>query len=192
MQKFDVNSFINEKKKEYPFKEFSDTDTYALRDLKIAIQNRLFWSFIETIGIPKEWKNKLYVYYYLNGRRKFISNQSIFLCREKMQPSRWYYRINEKLPKRINFTPKFDVSRLVCKESAGHQKLKKMLEHYNMQTFADEYNINLYQLKNIIYKRKHPDTMEEWFKTLPPQDFIIKLRNDINPDYWYIFPEELE
>ena len=84
-----------------------------------------------------------------------------------MQPSRWYYRINEKLPKRINFTPQFDV--------VGRVTLPT-----NMQ------------LKNIIYKRKHPDTMEEWFKTLPPQDFIIKLRNDINPDYWYIFPEELE
>ena len=29
-------------------------------------------------------------------------------------------------------------------------------------------------------------------KILPPAKVIINLRDVINPDYWYVFPEEIE
>ena len=43
-----------------------------------------------------------------------------------------------------------------------------------------------------VNKRMNPLTGRECFKILPQAAFIIKLRDVINPDLWYIFPEEME
>lgn len=198
MEELDVNQYIIDHKKKYEFrkqlhefKEYSDDDTYALRDFKTALQHRLFWSFISDLGIPNTTLAKYAVFYYVSGARKSIVNPNVFFCREKMQPSKWYYKINEELPERIKITPKFGIESLMYKESVGHLKLKELQKRYTMPLLAEKYGLNLYQVKNIRYRRLNPLTGKECFKILPPESVIIKLRDVINPDYWYVFPEEL-
>ncbi len=109
-----------------------------------------------------------------------------------MQPSRWYYKLNEKLPEPVQFTPKYSVDDLMYKESLGHVKFRQMQKQYTVQGLADNFDLNFYQIKNILYKRLNPLTGRECFKILPPAQVIVKLRDVINPDLWYIFPEEVE
>ncbi len=193
MGTLDVKTFIKEKSEgRFAFKEQKDDDTYALRDLKIAGEEKLLWQYIVALGIPDTTESKNSVYYYYNGKYKFISNPHIFMCREKMQPSRWYYKINEKLPKPVIFAPKFGVEELMYKESVGHVKFRELQKQLTVQGMADKYDLNFYQIKNILYRRFNPLTGRECFKILPPAKVIINLRDVINPDYWYVFPEEIE
>lgn len=192
MEELDVNAYINGHKDRYSFKEFKDDDTYALRAFKTASQNKLFWRYVCELGIPNDDYEKKAVFYYLNGHYKFVSNPHIFMCREKMQPSKWYYKINEELPPRINFTPKHKTEDLMYIESVGHVKLEKLQKQYTMPVLCERYGLGLYQMKNIRYRRLNPLTNRECFKILPPASAVIKLRDLINPDYWYIFPDELK
>jgi len=56
----------------------------------------------------------------------------------------------------------------------------------------EKYDLNLYQMKNIRYRRINSVTGLECFKILPPASVIVKLKDVINPDYWFIFPEEIQ
>lgn len=143
------------------------------------------------LGVPDRRESRLAIFYYLNGKLKFVSNPHIFYCREKMQPSKWYYRVDEKLPERIEFKTKYSVNELMYKESAGHIKFNKMCEEYSIQGVADRFGLSINQIKNTKYKRMNPMTKKECFKSLPSLSIVLKLRDVINPDLWYIFPEEL-
>lgn len=192
MEELDVTKFIEKTQKAYEFKEFSENDTYALRMLKQAAQQKLFWHFIEELGIPNNRDIKSYVYYYFNGKNASIGSQYVYMCREKLQPAKWYYKIGEKLPPRIEFTPKFGVEYLQFKESVAHQKFVQLQKEYTIANFAKTYGLSVQQVKNICYKRYSPYLEKKVFKILPPASVITKLRDVIHPDYWFIFPEELE
>lgn len=194
MAELRVSDFIKQKESEnkFEFRKFSEDDSYALRDLKTAAEKKLLWQYIVALGIPDNTESKNAVYYYYNGKYKSIANPHIFQCREKMQPSRWYYKVGEKLPEPVQFTPKYGVEDLMYKESLGHIKFREMQKQYTVQGLADNFDLNFYQIKNILYRRLNPLTGRECFKILPPAQVIIKLRDVINPDLWYIFPEEVE
>ena len=175
----------------WDFKSFSDEDSYAIRDLKKASQKNLLWAYLYNIGM-KEDKMKMFIYNYLIGKNKTIFNINVFNCRENVQPARWYYKVSEKLPERIEFIPKFPVTELQYKDTIGHLKFFELREQLTNQGISEKYNIDYFQLKNITSKRFNPLTNRYCYKILPQQSIIIKLRDVINPDYWYIFPEELE
>lgn len=192
MEELDIDAYIQSQREQQQYKQFSDDDTYALRALKKAIQNKLFMKYICELGIPDSLSHKFAIFYYLAGRYRSVTNVNIFMCREKMQPAKWYYKINEPLPKQIKFTPKHSVEDLMYIESLGHIKLKELQDLYTMPVLCEKYDLSLYQMKNIRYKRIHPYTKRECFKTLPGMTVVTKLRELINPDYWFIFPDELE
>ena len=194
MSELSVTDFIKNKEaaNRFDYRKFSDDDTYALRDLKIAAEKKLLWAYIVALGIPDNAESKNSVYYYYNGKFKSIANPHVFRCREKMQPSRWYYKVGEKLPEPVIFTPKYSVEDLMYKESIGHVKFRELQKQYTVQGLADKYDLNFNQIKNVLYRRMNPLTGRECFKILPQYTFIIKLRDVINPDLWYIFPEEME
>ena len=192
MEELNIDDFIHSQvKPHFDFKDFSDSDTYALRDFKTAAQNKLFWHFIENLGIPNDGKAKYILYYYFNGKNKSFTNSSVFYCREKMQPSKWYYNISEALPERIQFTPKHPVEDLQYRETLGIQKLKVLIKDYTLPKFCDIYNLNFLQMKNMIYKRINSVTGKECYKILPPEKVVKNLKTVINPDMWYIFTDEV-
>lgn len=190
MKELNVHKFIEENHGK-DFREFSDSDTYALRDLKTAAKSGLLWKYMVSLGIPDKTKTKQNLYYYYNGRTKVLPNTSVFYCREKLRPAKWYYKIDEKLPPVINFTPKHTVKELPYLDSLGHLKLFEIIKQTTIPIFAEQYDFSVYVLKNVLYKRKHQTTGKMCFKILPQEDFIIKLRDVINPDLWYIFPDEV-
>lgn len=191
MKDVDINDLIKEEKDHFDFKEYSDDDTHALRALKIASKNKLFWKYVEQIGIPKNGRYEYYIYNYFTGKSKNIGISYIFNSRENLQPAKWFFNINEELPERIKFNPIYEEKTLLYKESVGHIKLLDLMKDYTIQQFVDKYDLNFYQIKNLIYKKVDKKLNKEVFKALPSNSLIIKLRNIINPDYWFIFPEEL-
>ena len=191
MEELDIDTYIQTHREKH--KQFSDDDTYAKRELKKAAQNRMFMKYVCELGIPPDKIScKNAIYYYLTGLNESVKNINIFMCREKMQPSKWYYKINEPLPKQIAFTPKHSVNDLMYIESVGHIKLKELQDLYTMSVLCEKYDLTLYQMKNIRYRRFNPLTNKRCFKILPGMTVITKLRELINPDYWFIFPDELE
>lgn len=192
MEDFDINEFADKNKKEYL--EFSENDTHAMHELKVAAQNRLFWKFISALGTGDLDDNnvKKVAFRYLQGRSIDISNKYIFMWRKKIQPSKWYYKYSEPLPEKINFTPKFPPEALIEKESVGHIKLKELQNRYELKGIEAMFGVDYNQLRNILYKRTNPSTGKTYYKTLPQTSMIISLRNVIQPDLWYIFPEEME
>ena len=199
MKEINIDEFLNTHKAisnnhhstKKEIKSFTDEDTYAIRALKKAAQESLFLEYLDTIGI-KEMRMKLYVYNYFTGKNRTIYNINVFTCRENVQPAKWYYKVGEKLPERIEFTPKFPVTELQYKDTVGHLKFFELRNQLTHQGISHKFNIDFYQLKNITSKRFNPLTNRYCYKILPQQSLIIKLRDVINPDYWYIFPEELE
>lgn len=190
MEELNVQDFIAENRGK-DFWEFSDNDTYAIRDLKTAAKNGLLWKYMVSLGIPDEQSSKQNFYYYYNGRTKVLPNTSVFYCREKLRPSKWYYKVGEELPPPLDFTPKHSVKDLPYLDSLGHQKLYELIKQTTLPLFAEQYGFSVYSVKNVIYKRQHQITGKMCFKSLPQEQFIIRLRDVINPDLWYIFPDEV-
>lgn len=195
MEEFNIDNYIktqNElKNTSINYKEFSENDSYVIRDFKKAIQNRLLWKYLIQIGVPDTQNDKNRVFSYFSGRFKKITNRYVFLCREKVQPSKWYYKVGEELPPRINFTPKHSVEDLRHIPTAGIQKFLQLQKEYSLRYLCKIYNLNELQMKNIIYAKFNPETQNKFFRALPPYTVIIPLREVINPDLWFIFPDEL-
>lgn len=191
------NDVLQEYEKKYAFKEFSKDDTYTYRELKTALQKKVFWKYLDSIGIPNDInaRHQIYHHIYHNDKIKHIlKNKYVFQCRENLQPSKWYYKVTEPLPERIKFTPKFDVSVLRYKESLGHIKLNELKEtySYSLTGLARAFSLDVNQVKNVLFKKWNPLLKKQCFRALPSESFIIQMRDIINPDLWYIFPEEVE
>lgn len=192
MEELNIDNFIKEQESiKVNYARNSDNDTYALHDLKTAAQNKLLWKYMISLGIPDEKIAKQNLYYYYNGRCTSLSNMTVFHCREKLQPSKWYYKKDEQLPEKIEFIPKHNVKELLYTESLGHLKLFEMVKELSIPIFAEKYDTSINLLKNMIYKRQNKLNEKMCFKSLPNEKFIIKMRDIINPDLWYIFPDEI-
>lgn len=188
MEDLDINSMEQELS---PAKKFSEDDTHAVRDLKTALQKNLYRKYLSMLGIPDNRIIKDYIYYYINGTNSSIGPQYVFMCREKLQPSKWYYRHDEELPKRIEFKPKYTWECMRTMETEGLRKLVELRKIHTAKGLEEKFGISFYQIKNILYKRHDPISGKEIYKIFPQKELIIKLREVINPDYWFIFPEEL-
>lgn len=198
MKEIDADEFIAESERTrktretlHDFRKFSDSDSYVIRDFKKLAQKGLLWQFMDSIGLKKE-EHKINVYYLMYGRSELVNAPNVFICRENMQPARWYYKVGEKLPERISFTPIYTVDDFQYRKTAGLQMLENLRDEYTYSGLAERFSINYYQLKNMLSKRTNPVTGKRCYKILPQEHFVIKLRDVINPDYWFIFPEELE
>ncbi len=188
----DIDSFIEEVRREKL--SLNDTDPIMMQDLKKASASKVLTKYCEAMGFSKDDAILNVFIRYINGFLDSVSNVHIFRCREKVQPSRWYYQANEAdiLPKPVKFTPKFGPEEILNKDSQGHVILRKLIRQYGADSIADQYGIDRYKLKNTIYRRRRVTDGKQMFKALPSYHFVRALRDVIHPDYWYIFPEELK
>lgn len=185
-----IDSFIGKARKERL--QPQDTDTYARYDLKKASQARVLTKYCNEIGFDSDDYILIAFIHYINGSIKVMNNVQVFRCRERIQPSRWYYKVTEKLPKQIKFTEKYkDPELILYKPSEAHMRLKKLLMDFGIEKVSEDYDIHIETLKNLIYLRKRRTDGKHVFKTMPSFDVIRKLKDVIHPDLWYIFPEEL-
>ena len=187
-----IDTFINEAKNQKLL--LHDTDTLMMQDLKKASAAKVLTKYCEALGFKKDDYILTVFIRYINGYMDSVNNIHIFRCREQIQPSRWYYQVNEKdiMPEPVKYTPKFDAEEILNKDSQGHVILRKLIRNTGIEPFAEKYGIDSYKLKNTLYRRKRVTDGKQVFKALPSYHFIRALREVINPDLWYIFPEELE
>lgn len=171
--------------------DFINTDTYQMVELKTALNSRKLRPYLKRIGIPESGTAMDSLNSYILGKRPLISSY-VFMTRTAVQPAKWYFVVNEPLPEQINFTPKFTENLLREKETLGHEKLKTLIKLYSTQTIAEKYGFTCDALKNVLYKRKEAETGKMVFKTVPSPEIISAFRHVINPDFWFIFPEELK
>ena len=188
MKELDFEKFLKNKKSIGT--RNPEDDTYVLRNMRIALENKQFWNYIEALGIPHDNAVKQYVYNYYVGRVQLLQHYYVFMCRENIQPSKWYIRYGEKLPDRIEFKPKHKLQYLYNNDSLGHKKLKKLTEQYTIEGVANLYDLKVMSIKNVLYRTIDKITGKEHFKTFPQQSIIIKMKDEINPDSWFIFPDE--
>lgn len=192
MDDLDINKFIEENAEAYEFKEITDTDTHVIHDMKLAAKRQLLWPYIKEMGIPAETNMMSAVYYFYSGRYKKIDRKYIYMCRNRVQPSKWFYNHKESLPARIGFSEKYTCDRLLTEYTVGHLLLLDHVRELTFPGFAEKYGFRVTTLKNMVYKRFNEVFGKEIIRIQPPDEIIMGLKDVINPDWWFIFPEEAE
>lgn len=132
----------------------------------------------------------------LEKRYLNFSKKVIFDFRNVIEPVSWFYNINESYPEPIKFIQNKNRTsdELSQDKTVGKILFEKLAKSYpTYQTFADEYKIPLFHVKNMLYKRTYNSDgkIEIRYKTFVTKSIIKLLREEIHPDYWFIFPEEL-
>lgn len=124
----------------------------------------------------------------------------IFMLRKNISPSMWYYKENEKLPEPITFVSQFEKNyenydnntknELAQKKTLGHIYFDILKENKVMAKFCSLHNTTLTEAVNFVTMRHHKNGTLR-YTTRPTIVFVSKFINEIHPDYWYIFPEEV-
>lgn len=193
MPMFDFEEF--EKQERYPL---SEEDTYVQQMFKRALNKSVFWKLMNELGVTDEEtkteSGKSQLFKYVNGNKKKPPMTRVYILRDKIQPSYWYYKVKETLPKEIKYKDKgHNVEDLKQIETCGLILLKDMAEKYTLSGIEKlyGYDANEFKIKNTIYKRKSEDG-KMYFKSYPQYSMIRALKDVITPDLWFIFPDELE
>lgn len=133
------------------------------------------------------------------GSIRFLSfsNKIVFLFREIFEPISWFYEPNEVLPepKKININKERTQDDLFREKTVGKILFEKLAKSYpTYQVFSDEYKIPYFNVKNMLQKSKfeYKGKTEIRYKTFATKSVIKLLREEIHPDYWFMFPEELQ
>jgi len=180
-----------------PYLRPSDTDTHAMYELKMLVQNRLLTKYIYSLDVMKQDPNiekKLWnMFLYAKSHvPKKLPNYFIFMLRNDIQPAKWYTPKNEPVPEKIKFTPKFSADVWMTKRTVGHEKLYEIMKANGHQKVADDFDVPKTQLRNVIGQRFDKITGRRIFKCFPEYHFVRAFKEVIHPDLWFIFPEELE
>lgn len=172
--------------------KFSDEDTHAIREFKTAISNRLYLKYTSALGLTSQESRN--IFNYVEKNTTILHGSYVFAIREKMQPAKWYYKIDEKLPQKISFTPnkKYTLETFLESDTIGIKMLMDLKKKKGiLQDLCNLYNLNYNQIKNIFYLIADPVTGVRRHKIFPQEKVILSLRDVINPDYWFIFPDEI-
>lgn len=162
--------------------------TYAIQDLETLYEMGNFNKFARDNGID-ESSVKLLGQVKL-GRQDIYTHQ-IFLLRRVIRPSRWFFMPGEELPAEVPYTPLHGDGDMFTHESLGIRELKKICFRNTVAGTLRHFDIEMWQYKNIMYKRKNKQG-KKVYRSLPSTHIIRKTRTEINPDLWFIFPDEAE
>lgn len=207
---FDVDKFIENNKKDTQTRDreiisLSLADSRGAEAIIKIVNARLLSTFVKKAF--KSDDNNLFRLYFSDvfykrsdekrtSRYLNFSNKVIFNFRELIEPVNWFFSSKEKMPKpiKVNYNKNRTEESLFFEKTVGKILFEKLLKEYNNYLeFSKIYEIPVSQIKNMIYTypvevngRKVPR-----FKTFVTKSVIMKLRKQIHPDFWYIFPEEL-
>jgi hypothetical protein len=168
--------------------------SYAQRELITLIENREYTGAMrKKYGVSDSWISS--IYRAAVGKVKATYGM-IYLLREQIEPVRWYYDENEGLPEKVEFRPKYRgydlemMNNFKNKATAAQRWFEEAGKKRIIHEICEENNISYSRLKNSIYpKRVHSEVAV--YRQRPGYGIIKALRGVINPDYWYIFPDEL-
>lgn len=194
MKRMSADEFIREfgepYKKGSELRKFLPDDTIMEREFKKLINKTCLKKYLNYIGLNVSSETYCHIYKYIESRIN-ISNVMIYQFREKIRPAEWYTLAEgESLPPEVKFTPSSVISDFLSRYSIGHLKLREIIAEHTISGTAKMYDISRTKIEGILYRRRHQTTGEMIFRALPSFEIITKLKGAINPDLWYVLPEE--
>lgn len=125
-----------------------------------------------------------------------FSTKVIFIFREFFEPITWFYKPNESFPepKKLLYNKNRTESELYKEKTVGKILFERLAKSYpTYQSFSNEYKIPVDNIKNMLRKSifVYNGKKEIRYNTFVTKSVINKLKEEIHPDYWFMFPEEL-
>jgi len=177
--------------------DYSDDDTYAMRLLKYLNNNKLIVKFLATNNALETNGQSLYNYVYvsigltLKGYKQRLSYPLLFRCRGFIAPWMWYHTVSETPPTEIKFNQQYIqfTPAMAGRSTLGHLQLRKYIEENGVLGVVSETGIKRTLVDNLLRKRKRKTGLIT-FHSLPSLDVTKALSSIVNPQLWFIFPEE--
>lgn len=177
--------------------EETEITSHAVRFFRNHVKNRTFAAISKDFGLSEPQQKLLY-----NVTRGLCraTYGIIFSLRRHIPLCHWFYREDEKLPKSVPFTPliekEFPVYDLAARnELAKRQTLANVYfdilkERRALTNFCTIHGCANLEAANFIYMKKHRNGDKRYLNR-PTLPFITKFREDVPPDWWFIYPEEV-
>lgn len=175
----------------------TEITTHAVRYFKTLVKDRSFATKAQEYGLTDPQQKLLYNVARGNFRATY---GIIFALRNIISPSQWIYREDEKLPQPVKFNPivetkyphyDFDSRNELAKESTlGNIFFDILKERRAMSKFCASHNCEKLEAANFVYKKHHKNG-ELRYLARPTLPFIKKFREEVHPDWWFIYPEEV-
>lgn len=175
----------------------TEITTHAVRHFKTLVKERSFATKTQEYGLTEPQQKLLY-----NVTRGELraTYGIIFALRNIISPSQWIYREDEELPEPVKFNPlvekkyphyDFDSRNELAKESTlGNIFFNELKERRAMSKFCAMHNCEKLEAANFVYMKHHKNG-ELRYLARPTLPFIKKFREDVHPDWWFIYPEEV-
>lgn len=175
----------------------AEITTHAIRYFKTLVKERSFATKAQEYGLTEPQQKLLYNV----TRGDFRATYGIiFSLRTVISPSQWIYREDEELPEPVKFNPlvekkyphyDFDTRNEIAKESTlGNIFFDVLKERRAMSKFCAMHNCEKLEAANFVYMKHHKNG-ELRYLARPTLPFIKKFREDVHPDWWFIYPDEV-
>lgn len=175
----------------------TETTSHAVRYFKSLVKERSFATKAQEFGLTEPQQKLLYNV----ARGDFRATYGIiFALRNIISPSQWIYLENEELPKPVKFNSlvekkyphyDFDSRNELAKESTlGNIFFDILKERRAMSKFCVMHNCEKLEAANFVYMKHHKNG-EMRYLARPTLPFIKKFREDVHPDWWFIYPDEV-
>ena len=175
----------------------AEITSHAIRYFKTLVKERNFALKAQEFGLTEPQQKLLYNV----TRGDFRATYGIiFALRNILSPSQWIYMENEELPEPVKFNPlvekkyphyDFDSRNELAKESTlGNIFFNVLKERRAMSKFCAMHNCEKLEAANFVYMKHHKNG-ELRYLARPTLPFIKKFREDIHPDWWFIYPDEV-
>ena len=175
----------------------TETTSHAIRYFKTLVKERNFAAKAQEFGLTEPQQKLLYNV----TRGDFRATYGIiFALRNTFSPSQWIYMENEELPEPVKFNPlvekqyphyDFDSRNELAKESTlGNIFFNVLKERRAMSKFCAMHNCEKMEAANFVFMKHHKNG-ELRYLARPTLPFIKKFREDVHPDWWFIYPDEV-
>lgn len=175
----------------------TEITTHAVRYFKTLVKERSFTTKVQEFGLTSAQQKLLYD---VTCGKIRATYGIIFALRNIISPSQWIYREDENLPEPVKFNSlvekkyphyDFDSRNELAKESTlGNIFFNILKERRVMSKFCIMHNYKKTEAANFVYMKHHKNG-ELRYLVRPTLPFIKKFREEVHPDWWFIYPDEV-
>ncbi|MBO8457050.1 MAG: hypothetical protein IAA81_02340 [Spirochaetes bacterium] len=171
--------------------------SHAVRFFRNHVKNRTFAAISKDFGLTEPQEKLLY-----NVTKGLFraTYGIIFALRRYIPPCQWFYREDERLPENTPFTPKIEKefpvysldsrNKLAQRQTLANIYFDILKDRRTLTSFCRIHNCDKLEAANFIYMKKHKNGDKRYLNR-PTLPFITKFREDVPPDWWFIYPEEV-
>jgi hypothetical protein len=161
------------------------------------IENRSLVQFIRA-ALPEADENVIttnhILLYNIVTKGSGYTYERIYTFRNVIPPVYWFYTEDEKdtMPEPVPFKAKHPVSDIGTIPTIALQYFEDMKssDKYAIREYCEIHNLDYLYFRNFIDKKQSKGIRV--FKNRPSAKIIKELRDEIHPDKWFIYPDELK